>query len=185
MAYLKLKILLVAILMSAFSLAEGGEEQKPKSEGINRGQLEYSNKESRMNSLESKMREAQKRFDEKLGQKKRTTDTARQKELAKELFNIAKERNSFVSEYNDLRQELLYKYPNKGQEIDKRFIPRKHKSVAEMENTSDFDRQLTKAKDEIKEKYKALMPPEEREEVPPPPSKDQTPEPKKKLRLEK
>lgn len=179
-------LLTVLVCFPLVAFAEDGEAPSIKAaETINRELIEYNSKEGRLNSLVNKMKDAQERFNQNLAEKNRTTDEAKKKELAVSMMAIAKERNSLVTEYNGLRQELLYRYPNKGQEIDKRFIPRKHKSLAEMENTTDLDRQLTKVKKRIGEKYAPLMPPEDLTATPVNSESKTKVEPDKRLRLVK
>lgn len=188
MVYLKLKTLILVGSMALSHTAlseEKAESSAPKSDGVSRELIEFNNKEGRLNSLENRIKDAHARFNQVLAEKKRTTDVIRQKQLATELMSIAKERNSYVTEYNDLRQEILYRYPNRGQEIDKRFIPRQHRSVAEMENATDLDRQLTKVKVRIGEKYAPLMPVEDISATPPSSPNPEKPETEKRLRLVK
>lgn len=168
--------LLVAVSAAAQeTIAPGGGDSKES--------IEYGKKESRLNTLRSRMAESDKAFAETLEKKNQTKDTVKQRQHAERLVEIAKERNEAVREYTALRQEMMYRYPNKGQDIDKRFAPKKEKTAQELESSSEIDELLTAVKKRVDRKYQPLMPKEdvEAQAVVPRPKEEE----KKKLRLVK
>jgi hypothetical protein len=170
----------------------GGSGGAGKAEGqqaapVSREFIEYSKKSAQLNSLKSRIDEANEKFAGKLAAKNATRDTKRQQNFAEEMAAIAKERNKHVTEYTALRQELKYRYPNKGEEIDKRFVPTKEKSAEELEASAEIDVLLTGIKRRLDKKYAPFMPKEEEEAKPivtAPPRGGEEPL-KKKLRLVK
>jgi hypothetical protein len=153
--------------------------------GVSREYLEYSKKEARLNTLKSRIDEANESFARTLERKAHTKVPKRQHEFADRLAEIAKERNQWVTEYTSLRQELKYRYPNKGQDIDKRFVPAKEKTAEELEQSAEIDVLLTTIKRRVDKKYAPFMPKEEETAqplIPPTKAEEST---KKKLRLVK
>lgn len=145
--------------LSVLCLALSAAAQQPQ--GDSKESIEYSKKESRMNTLRGRMTEADEKFARVLARKKETRDTVKQRELAAELAAIAKERNTAAREYTEIRQDLMYRYPNKGQDIDKRFAPRKEKTPQELEQSAEIDELLTAIKRRMDKKYAPLLPKEE------------------------
>lgn len=189
------------ILNAPLALASGGGEAKEekkegeaaegeKKEGqvaapvSSKEAIEYNKKEARLNTLKSRITEAEEKFKGVLEAKERAKDKKQKQDLALELIQIAKDRNENVKEYSTLRHDLRYRYPNKGEEIDRRYIPQQEKSLHELSQTSALDEQLTAAKKRMDKKYAPLMPPpEEAPELIVPQKKDD--DSKKKLRLVK
>lgn len=183
-------LLLLFISLPAMGSGGGGGEAPPSEEGapaapVNKEQIEYSKKEARLNTLRSRIEESNTSFAKTVEAKNHSKDPKHQRELAETLAAIAKERNKWVSEYTELRQELRYRYPNQGKEIDKKFAPNREKTAAELENSAEIDMQLTALKHKIEKKYAPFMPKEEAEAAPissPTPNPEAAP---KKLRLVK
>lgn len=178
MLSLNLKFVFAALIaLSAFA-------QETKSPGGDSKEfIEYSKKESRLNTLKSRITEANTNFAVTLEKKQGTRDAVKQRQYADRLAEIAKERNAAVAEYTALRQELTYRYPNKGVDIDKRFVPKKEKTALELENSSEIDELLTAIKKRVDKKYAPLIPREEIAADTVIPSRKE--EPKKKIRLVK
>lgn len=174
-----LKIIFAALV----AVSAAAQEAKAPSGGDSKESVEYGKKESRLNTLRSRMAESDKAFAETLEKKNQTRDTVKQRQYAERLVEIAKERNEAVKEYTALRQELMYRYPNKGQDIEKRFAPKKEKTAHELENSSEIDELLTVIKKRVDKKYRPLMPKEEVEAQAVIPKARE--EEKKKLRLVK
>lgn len=187
MRYLSLNLIAVLIFFTSPGLAEegGGEEAKNASGGISKDSIEYYKKEGRLNSLKTKIEEAEKAFKQNLEAKNLTKDPEEKKRYANALMAIAKERNAFVRELSEIRAELKYRYPNKGEDIDKRFVPKEERTVQQLEDASDLDIKLSEVKEDVDKKYKALMPKEEPVAEQYVPTQSAPVESKKKLRLEK
>ncbi len=176
--------MVVFTLISSPAFSQEGEGQKDTS-AVSRDSMEYYKKEGRLNSLKSKIEETEKAFKQNLEAKNRTKDPEEKKRFANALTAIAKERNAYVRELSEIRAELKYRYPNKGEDIDKRFVPKEERTVQQMEAASDLDLKLSEVKEDVDRKYKVLMPKEEPQAETFVPTQSIPVESKKKLRLEK
>ncbi|MGE0763590.1 MAG: hypothetical protein AB7N80_09965 [Bdellovibrionales bacterium] len=193
MQSLKLKNILtfvVALLLATVAYASEEAKEEPK-EGAPGGpaskeSIEYAKKEARLNTLRGRIDEANKRFAELIEQKNASKDPQVKQRLAEEMIAVAKERNGWVGELTSLRQEVMYQYPNKGQAIDKKFMPGVRKGNPEAEHDSGLDVKLSETKKNVDKKYGPLIPKEdqEAEAASAKPAKAAADQPKK-LRLEK
>ncbi len=129
--------------------------------GDSKEKVMYSKQESKVNTLGARVKEANESFAKIVELKSKTKDPQKQQNYAEQLAAIAKERNQWVKEYTALKANLQYRYPNKGQDIDKKFAPRKERTPEELENSEEIDELLTAIKKRVDKKYAPLMPKED------------------------
>lgn len=141
---------------------------------------EYVAKTTKLNTLQSRIDGYEKDFEDLVLQKASEKNQTRIQEIIKQMVEISKARNKDVADFNQVRQEMIYKYPAMTQELNRNYSLEQKKDVNELESANNLDEMLNRTKKAIDRKFGA---PEEksgdtkRVHVPV--------EEKKKLRLEK
>lgn len=181
---------LLALFLGPF-VVYGSEAPKPEEGGgetapvTSKESIEYNKKEARLNTLRARIDEANKRFEQLIKAKNHSHDNATKQSLAEEMVSIDKERKQNQAELTALKQEIEYQHPNKGKEIDKKLKTGERKSNEALEHATGLDEKLNEVKRRVDKKYKPLIPKEDLEAEAAQKAKVETPEPTKKLRLEK
>lgn len=155
-------IVLMAAVTFAFPAfagegAEGGAKASEKKAPPSQAE-EYVQKTTRMNAIQSRIDDAQKDFDKLVEEKDKEQDSKKKDELIKELVEVNKHRNKDVEDYNRTKQELLYQYPAKTEELNRLYQTQEKKEVDEMQSTADIDELLTRIKKVIQKKFAPLNP---------------------------
>lgn len=159
------------IAASSFASEHGGGGEEGKAEAGAEGKaapakkeaLEYSKKAARINTLKGKVEEAEKQFANLLHEKEETHDPQAKQHLAEEMAKVDKEKKTAAKELDELTQELKYRFPNEGKDIDRHYSHDRQKGAAEKgdeggEKKSEFDEKLTRVTKGVEKKYAPLMP---------------------------
>lgn len=162
---------LIGLAPGTFASEGGGHEKKeaPKEEGApapttSKEAVEYGKKEARLNTLRSRIDEANKRFKETVEAMNHSRDERARQGMTETLATIDKERKENMKELTALQQELIYQYPSKGKPINRKFKPDESRKEPETEaSASGLDAQLTETKRRIDKKYAPLIPKEDLE----------------------
>jgi hypothetical protein len=143
-----------------------GEAIKKGGEGTgNSGFVEYSKHLNKMTQLQTKVKESTDKLKELIEQKNHGTTSVKggEKEPQENILTaIAKEHKELTKNtdaYNDEYREITYRFPSKGEEIKRKYIPLRPKSLDQVEREMGLEGDLTALKDKVDEKYKAFAPP--------------------------
>ncbi len=180
----KLKPFLIAVVFSLTPFAADAKKGEDIDGSSSKEAIAYNKKEARMNTLRSRIDEANRSFNELVERKNKSHDRAEQQSIAEDLVRIEKERKEWMRELTEISQELSYKHPSKGRPIDKKFTQDPARKVAPKQDAQDagLDERLTETKRLVDKKYAPLIPKEEQEAELTVPA---AAKPSKKLRLEK
>lgn len=154
-------VLLVFFSFAAIAEEEGGEtavvEYSP-------GEKEYREKSQKLNSLESKIGELEATFQALVKANSETTDKNKRLDLVEKMKAVKQEHDETVDKYTDLRDEVRFKFPDKGKTIMRRYAPMQKKSMQQLEKRSTLDGDLTKAKKAAEKAYRPFIRKAEEEE---------------------
>lgn len=151
---------LIFIATLTFASASFSEDAAPPAE-ISEGEREYLEKVQKLTSLEAKVAEAEKQFSALVATKNKTKNKADALALIEQMKVIRTERDADVAKFNELRDEIQFKYPDRGRAIQQRFAPMQKKTMEQMEQASTLDSDLTKAKKSADRVYRPFMKEEE------------------------
>ncbi|MBX7231993.1 MAG: hypothetical protein K1X29_07900 [Bdellovibrionales bacterium] len=136
--------------------ASGTEAEKKESEGErSEGANEYNKLKGRLQTLENKIEEAERQFEDLVGTKSHLgTDKSKNYE---QIFELTKEKNKLQEEVRTVREEMRFKYPSQGFHLEKRFGVHEEKKGHENGSLTDLDMQLLALKKKVFKKYAPLL----------------------------
>jgi hypothetical protein len=155
----KLKFFPAALLLAAlvgFQLHanEGGEaNEAPKDQGVPKDQKEFTEKSAKLNSLATRIEDAEKQFSELVRKKAGEKNQEAKEAIIKEMVEITNKRNKDADEYNKLKTDLTLRYPSQGVNLNRRYQTQTKKSVEEMEGAAGLDELLTRTKKIVEKKF--------------------------------
>lgn len=114
---------------------------------------DYLQKNNQMISLRNKIETAERDFSHVVRQKDAAATKEEKQALMKQMEALHKERAKMVTEYNTVRDELLYKYPQQGALVERKFAPAEERSMEALEKQSMLGAKLTAAKRSADRKY--------------------------------
>lgn len=163
----------------------GGEgEGAAKGSTVSKDQKEYIEKTARLTSLSNRIEEHHKHFTEAVHNKDEAKDPAEKQRWIKAMNEINKDLNKDIEAYNRVKADLKLRYPNQGEQLERRYGTHEMKSVEELEGTAGLDELLNRTKKMINRKYETLNP-KGAEGRPAAAVQTEEEEKPKKLRLEK
>lgn len=119
--------------------------------------LEYSKKSGQLQTLQSKVEELEKHRHHLSEENKHPAAEATKKRIAEELIKVSKDLKRTQAEMVQLKQELEYKYPNKGQPIEGHFLNPSKDSVKRIQSESALDQKLRRVTENAIKKYQPLV----------------------------
>lgn len=164
MRFLSLKViwlpLALVTLISAGVVSAESEEGKAEGEGkkdaagpLPKDQREFGEKTQRLNSLSTRIEEAEKQFQELVGRKAHEKNADEKQRIIKQMNEVTADRNKAADEYNKVKSDLNLRYPNQGTHLDRRYQTQSKKSVEELEGAAGLDELLTRTKKIIDKKF--------------------------------
>jgi hypothetical protein len=177
------KTIIAALILSNFVNAEehsGGGEAPPSHDGKSPGAqtkeagsgpnntefVEYSKRLNKMTQLQTKVNDETERLKDLIKQKNNGATEIKDDKNNREniLAVIVRQHKSLTTSaglYNDELHAVTYRFPSKGEEIRRRYIPLRPKSIEQVEKELGLQGELTALKEKVDNKYKAFAPPEE------------------------
>ena len=153
------KTLVVTLMLSCGAQVES-EEGKSEDEGkkeaagpLPKDQREFGEKTQRLNSLSTRIEEAEKQFQELVGRKAHEKNADEKQRIIKQMNEVTTDRNKAAEEYNRVKSDLNLRYPNQGTHLDRRYQTQSKKSVEELEGAAGLDELLTRTKKMIDKKF--------------------------------
>lgn len=161
----------------------GGEAPKAADSGSSKEDREFREKSAKLAGLEVKILEMDKGIAELIEKKRRSKDPETRM-IMNELVTLTEQRNKSVKEHRQLKDYLLYRFPNLGETVANRYGVHEEMSVEQHERSSGLDLMLTELKQVIEQKYHPILKDDAKnveQEAPLPPA----PKKEKPLRLVK
>lgn len=177
-------IFLCLLMASAVAFASGGGEEKPAAETSSAP--EYNKKLSELTSLENKVKESRAVIQDLIQHKNATSNREKKHEIVEQMIERHRQLIDEIKRYNEARHQLKYRFPEKDDSTERRYLPLKEQSLEQMEQEMGLDADLTRVKKMVDKKYAPLNQPEAGEPVTTIRPKKTEPEEEKnkKLRLE-
>ncbi len=143
--------------------ASGAAEEGAKTD-YSPSEKEYRSKTQKLNSLETKVGELETRFQALVKTKSEARDKDTKLVLIEQMKTVKKEIDEAADKYNELRDEVRFKFPDKGRALVKRYAPMQKKTMQQLEKRSTLDTDLTKAKKAAEKAYRPFIRRAEEEE---------------------
>lgn len=161
----RLRLVLLVLLVPYVLGAGGGEGEGAKSSGPQVS--EYLEKTSRLNGLKEQIPSLKTEIKDLIRQKKATKDPKAQAEIIEQLVERHKELLAKVRDYNKVRAELAYRFPKKGDTLERQYMPMRETTIDEIEEEMGFDAHMTRVKLNVDNKYRQfVVPPGEKDKIP-------------------
>ncbi|MCB0355689.1 MAG: hypothetical protein KDD40_01710 [Bdellovibrionales bacterium] len=146
---------------------------------------EYTEKTGKLNILETKIRESKANIKARLKALDHTKDKEKKKELYDSLVAEHEELKKNIKDYNKIRQELKYKFPQKNDQTQRRYLPMREMSLKEIETESGLDGLLNRVKKKMDKKYKKFTLADDNKNLKPDGKKEKQEKSKDKITLER
>jgi hypothetical protein len=169
MRFLKLSPLLLALCLGVAAHSE--EEGKAEGDSakvippLPKEQREFFEKTQRLNSLTTRIEEAEKQFLELVRRKATEKDANEKERIIKQMNEVSKDRNKSAEAYNNVKSDLELHYPNQGEHLNRRYQTQTKKSVEELEGAAGLDELLTRTKKVVERKFAPFDDPEDKKQA--------------------
>lgn len=145
---------LVLVLMLSFScsvaFAQGGSE--------------FSRKKSKKLGLEVQIQDSNKTLEGLIKTKNLTKDPDQRLKLVEEMKKVHSDNQKAIQSYNKLVKELKYRFPEKGDHSERKYLPMRSRSLEQIEREMGLDAVLSEAKDRVDRKYAPIVEESKRKE---------------------
>lgn len=182
---MRLLSLSLVLFFSSLVLAAGGEEKPADAAPVPKDTKEFIEKSGRLTSLTNRIEEHKKKFSETVHHKALAKTPAEKQGYIKELIIITNDMNKDIEAYNRIKMDLKLRYPNRGEQLERRYKTESKRTVEEMEGAAGLDELLTRTKKVIDKKYAPFLEEEEKRTHAKPEIPAGQEEKPKKLRLER
>ncbi|MCC7403342.1 MAG: hypothetical protein IT288_03005 [Bdellovibrionales bacterium] len=118
---------------------------------------EYTQKKSKKLNLEVQISEQQKALEELIRRKNGTTDPATRSQVVEEMKTVHTGMQKAIQDYNEVVKELNYKYPQKDDDSERKYLPMRSRSLEQIEKEMGLDAVLSAAKGRVDKKYAPLV----------------------------
>jgi vacuolar-type H+-ATPase subunit I/STV1 len=191
MQFTNLKCAILALgLIFSVAISVQAEEEAKKEEGGgkpaegSKSQREFVEKSAKLSALQNHIEEADKRFRELVLEKAEAKSGPDKQAVIKEMLELTKQRNMDVANINKLKTDLIYRFPDQGDRLDKTYQTQGKRTVEEMEGAAGLDEMLTRTKKQVDKKFAPFMPEDSKPAVKAHAAKPEE-EKTKRLKLEK
>lgn len=158
--------LLLALIVPSVGYAQEEETEEGKMGFMKRGmspdELAYNELILELNSLEIEIGTLEKEFKMLITKKGQAEDSKAMKPMIKRMKEIKPERDRAVARYNEIKEEIKYRFPDKGRALSRRYAPMQKKSLKQLEKPTRLKEELSSTKQLMDQKYKVFVD-EERE----------------------
>ncbi len=141
--------------------AEGGTEGAPAA-AVSKEKKDYTEKSGKLRVLEARILDSEKTFQELIKKKNGAHSSEEKRDIINEMNEVIKVRNDSVDAYEKLRTQIIYRFPDEGDSVRRRYGTQSKRTVEELEGVAGLDEMLTRIKKAVHNKYEPLMPEEEK-----------------------
>lgn len=179
-----LNVVLFSIVFSTFSepfvISKAWAEGPKKEDG-------WKSKVAKLNGVESKVKDLNQQMEALIKAKHSVREEAEKTGMIVQLKELEAQRNTEVEKYNSIRYELKYRYPERDDFTERRYLPMRQATAEDMEKDLNIDDQLTRVRRKVEVKYAPILRQEASEKAKPilPSQKETAPSDIKKLKLSK
>jgi hypothetical protein len=145
MAIRSLVLIGALFLVEPLYAADEAAPESPAAEAVSEGEREYQEKLQKLNSLELKVAEAELQFAALVQAKNKTKVKREALDIIEQMKVLRVQRDADVAKFNEVRDEIQFKYPDMGRAVQQRFAPMQKKTVEQLERSSTLDADLTAA----------------------------------------
>ena len=117
---------------------------------------DYVEKTAKRNLLEKKILEAKKVIKERIKEKKQTKNTKKQGQIFATIVDLHKGLLKDIEEYNKVIKEIKYRFPEKGDKTERKYLPIRPQTVEEIEQETGIENVLSRVKHKVDQKYKVF-----------------------------
>lgn len=127
---------------------------------------EYNKKINKMSQLSGKVEEGQKKIQQlivqkRMGLRKIKGEKGDEQDVLELINSTHKEFLDNRDKYNSELRDVTYRFPSRGQEIQRKYRPYRPKTVEQIEKELGLDGQLSDLKNKVQEKYHVFNPKKE------------------------
>lgn len=151
-------------LTSLLFLSVAQAEEKADPQIYSAGEKEFREKTVKLKALESKIAESDLLFASLVQQKNKSQSKSEALSFIEQMKEIKVERDKDLVSFNKLRQELIYKFPDKGRTVMRKYAPIHKKTLKQLEKKSSLDKDLTRARKKAAQVYRPFVKEAERKE---------------------
>jgi uncharacterized phage infection (PIP) family protein YhgE len=181
-----INFILVSIFASGLpAYAEEGGGEAPKAEGEagtgpnNTEFVEYSKRLNKMTQYQTQVSEGTNQLKALIEKKNQGVteikdDKNNRENILHVIVSAHKKLETDYAAYNEELRAITYRFPSKGEEIRRKYIPLRPKSLDQVEKEMGLDGELTALKGKVEDKYKVFAPPEVVRPTPAPRVQDST-----------
>lgn len=152
-----LKIVIPSLLCGTLALASGGEAEggdaKPEKKEIKSAEDSFSVVQSRVQTLEAKVRSGQEEIQKLITEKQHAKDAVRVNEIIRQMLTLHKDLEKNLKEYDQQRSLLKYRYPEKSASEKREYERIELKSIEDMETQMSLGSSLNRTLKKVRTQY--------------------------------
>ncbi len=120
-------------------------------------QREYREKSLKLLGLEAKIKDLDSQLTGIVELKKKEKSPEKVRALMDDLVLKTKERNQMAADHRSLKKELLYRFPNLGEAIHRKYGVHEETSIEQLEKSGSLNELLDESKELIQTKYAPIL----------------------------
>ncbi|MCB0384318.1 MAG: hypothetical protein KDD43_02920, partial [Bdellovibrionales bacterium] len=121
------------------------------------GGSDYSQKKSKKLNLEVQIKERERILEDLIKQKNGTTDPETRRRVVGEMTAVHSAMLEAIQDYNKVSKDLEYRYPEKGDDSKRKYLPMRSRSLEQIEKEMGLDAVLSGAKERVDKKYAPIV----------------------------
>lgn len=121
------------------------------------GEKDFREKTMKLKALETDIAEADQAFASLVGKKNKAQSKSKALEIIEQMKEVKTQRDKDAEKFNEIREELIYKFPDKGRTVMRKYAPMQQKTLEQMEKKSSLDKDLTRARKKAQKIYRPFI----------------------------
>lgn len=126
------------------------------------GGSEYAKLYSQKSNLELEISTHQKSLEGLIHRKNSSSDAGTRAQTVEEISRVHAELQASIGRYNQTLKDLTYRFPEKGNESKRQYVPMKNRTIDQIEKEMGIDASLSAIKEKIDKKYAPSQGPDTR-----------------------
>ena len=144
-------------MTESFSSSEPEPAAEGESQRVRSDEEDWTKQRSKLNKREDKVKALQLEIYEKIKLKKKAKSRAEKQRLISEIVLMHEEMKQNMLEFNEIRKRVKYRFPDKGEYTERRYLPMRIQELEELEKGVGIEAQMTRIKKKVEDKYAPLM----------------------------